>query len=257
MGFSLSASFEKNEAGAREQSLGNAIVALDNTPFALLYNPANIQSVPSFSVYTSYRNFYGLTGIYQADIVANTSINGIGSAFSVSKYGNDLYSEMEIKAGGSYKIVENLSLGMSLQGYFLSIKNYGDAKSWGLNIGLQYNYLENLSIGAFVTNINNPTIGSVEEELPQTFSLGFKYNLMDRVTLFFELFRDVKHEQDYRVGFEYEPYDKVFLRLGVMDNTNTYSFGVGSSFSFLKFDYAIIDHSILGISHAITLGVDI
>jgi hypothetical protein len=257
IGFSLFASFEKREAGAREQSLGNSVVALNNTPFALLYNPANIQSAASFNVYTGYRNFYGLPGIYQADIVANTSIYGIGSAFAVSKYGNDLYSEMEISAGGSYNIAENLSLGLSLQGYFLSIKNYGDAQSFGLNLGVQYDYLETLSIGAFVTNVNNPKIGSVKEELPQTFSLGLKYNMMERATLFFELFRDVKHDQDYRGGFEYEPYDNMFLRIGVMDNTNSYSFGVGSSFRFLHFDYALIDHSVLGISHAISLGVDI
>lgn len=255
--YSLFASFEKKEAGAREQSLGNAIVALGNSPFALLYNPANIHSIASFNVYTSYRNFYALPGIYQADIVANTSIYGIGAAFAVSKYGNDLYSEMEIRTGGSYNIVENLSLGMSLQGYILSIKNYGDAQSWGLNLGIQYEYLEKLSFGAFITNINNPQIGSAKEELPQTFSLGFKYSMVERATLFFELFRDVKHEQDYRGGFEYEPYDKIFLRVGVMDNTNTYSFGVGSSIGFLKFDYALIDHSVLGISHAITFGVDI
>jgi len=190
-------------------------------------------------------------------LFGNTSINGLGSAFAVSKYGNDVYSEMEIRAGGSYGLAENLSFGISLQGYFLSIKNYGNARSWGLNLGIQYDYLEKLSIGAFVTNINSPTIGSVDEELPQTFSLGFKYNLVEKATLYFELFRDVKHEQDYRGGFEYELYENIFLRVGVMDNTNTYSFGVGSSIGFFKFDYALIDHSVLGISHAITLGVDI
>lgn len=253
---SLFASFEKREAGAREQSLGNAIVAMDNTPFALLYNPANIHSEISCGVYTSYRNFYGIPGIYQADIAATKNISGIGSAVSVSKYGNDLYSEIEISAGGSYNIIKDLYLGLSVKGYFLSIKNYGSANSWGLNLGLQYDYLENLSIGATVTNINNPKIGSIEEELPQTFSLGYKYDLMERATLYFELFRDVKHDQDYRGGFEYEPYDNIFLRLGIMDNTATYSFGVGSSFKFLKFDYGLIDHSVLGISHVISLGVD-
>jgi len=257
LGFSLYASFEKREAGAREQSLGNSVVALDNTPFAIIYNPANIRPGPAFNVYANYRNFYGLPGIYQADIVANTPIYGIGFAFAVSKYGNDLYSEVEISAGGSYNITENLSLGIGLQGYFLSIKNYGDSQSFGLNLGFQYEYLETLSIGAFITNINNPRIGSVEEELPQTFSLGFKYDLMKRASLFFELFRDVKHEQDYRGGFEYEPYDNIFLRVGIMDNTSSYSFGFGSSINFLIFDYALIDHSVLGISHAITIGVEI
>jgi hypothetical protein len=254
---SLFASFEKKEAGAREQSLGNATVALEKTPFALLFNPSNIQSVSSFNLYTSYRNFYGMSDIYQADIVVNTSIYGLGSALSISKYGNQIYSEIQISAGSNYVISKYLSLGISLQGYFLSIKNYGDSQSWGLNLGFQYNFVEDFSIGAFITNINNPRIGSINEEIPQTFSLGFKYNLINKAILLFEFFRDVNHEQDYRGGFEYEVYNNIFLRFGVMDNSNTYSFGFGSSLNFLNFDYALINHSVLGISHSITLGVDI
>jgi hypothetical protein len=251
------AAFDKKESGAREQSLGNAVVAMHNSAFALIYNPANIQSASAFNVFTSYRNFYGVPEIYQADIIANTAVYNIPVAIAVSKYGNDLYAETEISAGGSYKIYDNLSLGISLQGYFLSIKNYGESQSWGINLGIQYNYLESLSIGAFVSNINQPTIGSIKEDLPQTFALGFQYRLMEKGTLYLELFRDVKHEQDYRAGFEYQLFEQLFLRMGIMDNTNTYSFGLGSSFGFMHFDYALLNHSILGVSHVITLGAEI
>jgi hypothetical protein len=196
-----------------------------------------------------------LPDIYQADIVLNTSIYNMNSAFAVSKYGNQLYSEIHISAGSSYKIVDYLSVGISLQGYFLSIKNYDNAQNWGINLGFQYNFLEDLSIGAHITNINNPKFSSVHEEIPKTFSLGFKYSIVKNGTLLFEFFRDVKFEQDYRGGFEYEPYDNILIRFGIMDNTNTYSFGFGSRFNFLNIDYALINHSILGISHSITLGV--
>lgn len=252
---SLYASFEKNEAGAREQSLGTATVALGNSNFALFYNPANIQSISKIDIWTSYRNFYGLPDIYQAAIVLNTSIYNMNSSFAVSKYGNQLYSEIQISAGSSYKMAEYLSMGISLQGYFLSIKNYGDAQNWGLNIGFQYDYLEDFSIGAHITNINNPKLSTISEEIPKTFSLGFKYSLVKNGTLLFEFFRDVKHEQDYRGGFEYEPYKNILIRFGIMDNTNTYSFGFGTRYKFLNVDYALINHSILGISHSIALGV--
>ena len=138
------AAFEKNEAGAREQSLGNAVVAMEQSFFALIYNPANIKSTSAFNVFTSYRNFYGNPEIYQADIIANTNLFGLPSAFAVSKYGNEIYSETEIRAGGSYNVIENLALGFSVQGYFLSIKNYGNAQSVGINLGIQYDYFETL-----------------------------------------------------------------------------------------------------------------
>ena len=251
----LSASFEKKESGAREQSLANAVVAVEKTPFAIFYNPANIQPISSFDVWTSYRNFYGVSDIYQADLVLNTSIYNINSAFAVSKYGNQIYSEIQLSAGGCYEIYEGLFIGGSLQGYFLSIKNYGNTNNLGLNLGFQYMYFEDLSIGAHVTNINNPKLGKVNEEISKTFSLGFKYSIVERGTIVFEFFRDVKHEQDYRAGFEYEPYNNIKLRIGIMDNTNTYSFGFGSRFNFLNIDYALINHQTLGISHTISLGV--
>lgn len=251
----LFSSFERKEAGAREQSLGNAIVALNNSIYAIYYNPANIYSENKYVISTSYRNFYSLPGIYQADIVLNIPSFGLNSAFAASKFGNHLYSEIQIGAGTSYKLSNHLSLGLSFQGYFLSIKNYGNTQNWGLNVGFQYEFYEQLSIGAQITNINNSKIGKINEEIPKTFSLGFNYEIIKDGNLLFEFFRDVKFEQDYRGAFEYTMYNNLQIRLGIMDNTNTYSFGFGSTVGFFKLDYALINHSILGISHSIAVGV--
>ncbi len=68
------ASFEKKEAGAEEQSLGNAMVAGNGNPFAIFYNPANIIFIDGINIYAGYRNLYGMPGIYQADIVSNFSV---------------------------------------------------------------------------------------------------------------------------------------------------------------------------------------
>ncbi len=58
------ASFEKKEAGAKEQALGNAIVAVRGDPFAVYYNPANIIFIDGINIYAGYRNFYGIPGRY-------------------------------------------------------------------------------------------------------------------------------------------------------------------------------------------------
>ncbi|MFC2088075.1 hypothetical protein ACFLSX_00605 [Calditrichota bacterium] len=253
--FSALASFEKKEAGAREQALGNALVAFQDHPFAIHYNPANIISRDTTKIFAGYRNFFDLAGIYQADIVANTSLLNKPISFAVSKYGNDLYSEIQISFGSSISVFENFAVGGSLQLYSLSIKNYGESLACGINLGVKYKALENVYLGAHITNINSPTIGKVAEEIPRTFSLGAQYELFDRGIILFELHRDVQHEQDYRSGFEYEVFDRTFLRLGISDKSNIYSFGVGSEINIFVFDYALMVHEILGASHALSVGV--
>lgn len=253
----LFAAFEKKEAGARELSLGNALVAFQGVPFAIYYNPANIISQKNLNIFASYRTYYGLNDIYQADLVANTTLLNTPASFAVSKYGNDLYSEIQFSCGSSINVMDEFALGGSLQLYSLSIKNYGSSQTWGINLGISYNAFEKIRIGAFITNINNPTIGKVEEELPKTFSLGVSYNLFEKGIFLFELCRDIRYEQDYRAGFEYEVFNHTYLRAGISDNTNSYSFGAGSEIEMFVFDYALLVHDTLGTSHVLSMGVNL
>ena len=141
--------------------------------------------------------------------------------------------------------------------YSLLISNYGSSNTWGLNIGIKYNVVEKISLGAHVTNINNPTIGQTKEELPKTFSLGVRYDMFSKSVILFELFRDIRYEQDYRCGFEYEIFNKTNLRIGISDKTDTYNFGAGIEFNWFIVDYSLMVHSILGTSHSVTAGVSL
>ncbi len=252
---SMFASFEKKESGAKEQSLGNAMVAETGNPFAIFYNPANISFINGINIYADYRNFYGMPGIYQADIVSNFSVINIPVSLAFSKYGNELYSEIQLSMGSNILINKAFTFGASLQLYSLSISNYGTSNTWGLNIGLRYNVIEKVNIGAHITNINNPTIGQNKEDLPQTFSLGVKYDIFPKSIILFELFRDIRYGQDYRCGVEYEIFNKSYLRIGVSDKTDTYSFGTGIEIDRFIVDYSLMVHNILGSSHSVTAGV--
>jgi len=253
----LSASFEKKEAGAFEFGLGNAVVASKNIPFAIYYNPANLNASVMPEFYAAYRNFYNLPDINQADLAINFRIADMPLAVAFSTYGNQLYSEMQFSSASKYDISNLLSIGMSLQFYSLSITNYGSDLSWGINAGIAYDLSDGIRIGAQITNVNSPTIGKQNEELPQSFSLGTAYKIFEKGEFLFEFFRDTRYEQDYRAGFNYEIFNQTFIRMGITDKTDSYSFGAGSKFGTFQVDYALINHSVLGTSHSISMGISL
>jgi hypothetical protein len=251
------AAFEKSEAGAEPLALGNACVALQGSPYALYYNPANIHDIPSLQFAFSYQTFYGITEINQLNLIANYQIKKLPLSLGINRFGNNLYQEIQFTMGSSYRLINNTYIGASVQYYSLQIKRYGQSATWGVNLGFQYNAIENLDIGIQVTNINQPHLGKIKEKLPQCFSLGFCYSPIMSIKLLAEFFRDVSFEQDYRTGIAYNVSENFIIRVGIIDKYNSYSLGFGINVKHMVFDYALLNHQILGISHVISMIMDI
>lgn len=251
------ATFEKLEVGAQSIALGNALVAMKGSPYSLYYNPANIQVNQQTQIVFDYQNFYGIADLNQFNMIANFNINNIPLSTGINHFGNKLYQELQFILGSSYNLTDKASIGVSFQLYSLQIRGYGQQSTWGIHLGFQYYLLDDLSVGAFSTNLNQPTIGNIKEKLPQTFSLGFCYQPSNRLLINFELFRDVRFEQDYRAGFSYDIISNLFLRIGIEDKTESYSLGTGIFTELIKFDYAIKLHQTLGTSHIVSLMFEI
>jgi hypothetical protein len=251
------AAFEKLEIGAKPLSLGNAMVAWQKNPYALYYNPSNIYISDDFYMGLSYRSFYGLYEVSQVNIISNFTIRNMCLALAVNRFGNTYYQEYQFNMGSAYQLTEEASLGISIQYYLLKIANYGNQGCWGVNMGFQYQVLNELSIGSLVTNINKPIMGSTNEKLPQTLSLGFYYTPVSVLKIGFELYRDVRFSQDYRAGIAYTVTKNLVLCMGLNDQTRSFSLGLGIEIKSIEIDYAVLFHQILGVSYAISCGLTI
>ena len=249
--------FEKNEAGAEAHALGNACVALFGSPYALYYNPANIKRIKSIQFAFSYQNFYGLPEISKINFLSNFQIRKTPISIGIDRYGNNLYQELHLAIGSSFKLIENVYVGTCLQYYSLQIKRYGQQSTWGLNLGFQYSLFNSMDAGIQVTNINQPHLGINKEELPQCFSLGFCYKPLSSLKILVEFFRDVYFEQDYQAGIAYNLSKQIVIRVGTIDKCNTYNLGFGFNLKNITFDYALLNHQVLGISHSVSLIFDI
>ena len=249
------AALENIEIGAKPLSLANAVVAWQNNPYALYYNPANIYISGNVFVGFTYRSFYGLPDLSQINMVTNFYLNKIPTSLGINRFGNELYQEYQLHSGISYRFTNESALGIGFQYYQLQIVNYGSKASWGVNLGVSYTILKGFTLGMFVTNINKPVIGACSEKIPQSLSLGFCYLPLQTLTIGFEFYRDIRFDQNYRVGIAYEISKTLSLGLGIDDHTNTFSFGMGLKNEWFDFHYCILIHQILGVSHVLSIGI--
>jgi hypothetical protein len=244
--------FDRMEAGAGPLAMGKACVAMQNLPFAIYYNPANI-SDNNLQLSLDYQNYYGIKDLNRVNLVFNLPIKRIPTSFAVSSFGNTIYREMQLMMAGAYRIASTLAFGVSLQYYHCSIKGYGSQSTWGINMGVAYELLDRVRIGSQVTNLNQPVISNVREKLPQTFSVGISYQAGKLFMLNMEFFRDTNFDQEYRFGLDYSLSSYFNIRAGIIDRLNNYSGGCALSLDKVSFEYALVIHQTLGASHITSL----
>ena len=251
----INAAFEKIESGAIALAMGNAFVAVPLSPTAIFDNPAALDTGTTLTAHFSARTFNGYPGVSQVDLVLGCRLVPPATAWSISRFGNEHYQEIQVGAAYALNFSGDFFIGISIQSYFLSILGYGSDSSLGLNAGMLYHIDHTLYCGAMITNINQPSIGERREDLPQTFSLGICYFPEEQLILTAEIFHDIRFEPDYRIGASYEFEYPIIIRFGFQDAVNSYSLGVGVHWETFFIDYALQMHQILDESHILSITI--
>jgi len=247
------AAFEKVEIGAAALGMGNAVIAYVGLPNAVHYNPAAIRVQGTFDFAFTYRTFFGIKGVRQADLVSNFSIAGRSFSIGINHFGNEYYTEIQTCLGSAYDFGRGINMGISFQLYHLSIKGYGEALAWGVHCGILVELLPSLALGAQMTNLNRPQISVSGEKLPQRMALGLSYTAAEKMYIVFAVYRDIHFGPEYRAGMAYQLTKGFTIRAGLEDSIETVSTGCGITVNDFCFDYALRIHQTLGLSHILSL----
>jgi long-subunit fatty acid transport protein len=249
--------FEKLDVGAQSIALGNAVVARRDNFSALYYNPAGLTQPKNIQVVLSQQNFFGLSELTQSSIITNFELADFPISTGFSQLGNNLYKEYTFSIGSLYRFSQQASVGMSAHYYGLYIHDYGQTSTWGICLGFLYAVAPNFTIGSMITNINQPKISTDNEKLPQSFSLGLCYYPDERWQFNLELFRDIRYKNELCIGIAYNISSQLFMRFGIIDQSNSYALGVGTKFLKMIIDYALTINQLLGVSHIFTFTLDL
>ncbi len=241
------ATFDDLGVGARPQGLAGAFVATAGDADAILFNPAGLSSLQrGYTLF--YSQPYGLSGLSSGWIAAVQRIGHGSLGLGFKGLGNDLYRENSFILSYGQRI-KYLSLGANMRLLNLSIEGYGSAYTLGLDLGLHSTLAPKLQWGAFLRNINSPHIGHAKEEIPQTFTAGLCLQPSPNFALEFDLYQDIRYEPQLRMGLEYSPYRSVQTRVGWRSPPGRFSLGGGVTWQGMRFDYALLNHWQLGLSH--------
>ncbi|MCX7984271.1 MAG: hypothetical protein N3A63_05155 [Bacteroidetes bacterium] len=241
---------ERVSRGAKPLALANAYTSVAEHPYTLYYNPAGLAVLNSYQFSAWYMpHLYGIDGVRAGGCAGTFSlvpgVFGIGCDF----LGCELYRESELSIGGALKIVESVSVGLTLNYLNIQISNYGSTGTISLDAGCLAMVTKELNIGFSVKNLNSATLSHGYEKLPQCVSLGLSYRFPIGFLITLEGEKDLMYPMQVKVGLEQVLLDIVVLRCGIATNPNTYAVGLGVILPWCSVSYGGLKHFIIDWTH--------
>jgi hypothetical protein len=266
-----SAVFLNLTPGARPRAMGGSFVALADDGLAIHYNPAGLCQVTDYQFHTSYQRPFGTSFLSHNWADLTIPIGGYGTlGFSFQKLGVEykgveMEGEKTFQFGQGFRLMGDihswLSLGYTLNLYSLEFAesvggvDLGSAHTFGLNIGGLAGIWGRTRLGFMARNINNPQMGdNTKYDLPQTIIIGVCYSPYKGVTTNWDMEKELNEETQLHFGAESRITSSLNLRVGLQNNPNLYTLGMGIYYQGISFDYAFSYNSEPGSTHQFTLG---
>jgi hypothetical protein len=245
--------------GGRAVGMGNATVAIRDE-WAVSNNIAGIATLEQHSAGISYYIPFGQVAFQTASVAANYVINAnSGVGISLTRFGDKTYSEQRISLGYAHKI-SNVSIGGKINYVQVAVNDglgitQGKRSTFAFEIGGLMDISEKLSFGLHAYNINQGKLRSDNgtDRLPVILKAGASWKPIKKLFVNIEVEKDVDYKANVKFGIDYEVFKTVWVRTGLNVFPQTNSFGIGFCPKNLKFDYALVLATKLGLTHQFSL----
>ncbi|MBD3749502.1 MAG: hypothetical protein IE931_08400 [Sphingobacteriales bacterium] len=241
-------------SGSRLTALGNASVAMEDV-WSATANQAGLAALAHPEIAAAYENRFGLQELSTKSAVFAIPIKNYVLATSFISYGVESYSESKSSLSLARKLGPKLHLALALNYHQLRINQYGNAKSFSFEAGVQYQLNKSVVLASHIANPNQSEFGNLTEEvIPAHIQFGMSYWLSKQLIICTEIEKILDKEVDFKSGLEYQIADFLALRGGLNMNPFKQYFGFGLNYQQVKLDFALSSHPTLGYSPQISLG---
>jgi hypothetical protein len=225
-------------------AMGNAMVSNSNNGIYSYYNPAlaahstTTQVDLSTSAMSFDRNLNTASGTFQLPPTAGASLSIINANVSdidgrsSSGYHTEMLSTHEYQVGAALgqQIGDHFSLGIGLKYYLSDLHNeLPNAKTLGLDIGMLYQFSDQLQAGAVVRDLlasyswNSEALYGDDssgrtDDFPKQIQLGFSYQLISTLLISLEGGQTRYKQQsknNLKIGSAYKLHEHITLRGGL------------------------------------------
>ena len=245
---------QNRAVGANYLAMANAGVVKSDV-WSVYHNQAGLANLETFNIGIHLDNKYGIKELSHGALALAMPTNAGTFGLSYSYFGYSKYNESKIGLAYAKKLFEKVSAGIQLDYFSTSIYgDYGTGGALTAEIGLLFEPIENLIIGAHAFNPVRTSYNTFDEEaLSTALKLGIGYYFSESVLFTIEVESDFENATNFKSGVEYMPVENLFLRAGINTNPVSYHFGVGYQFYQIITDLAFSHHEVLGYSTNISL----
>ncbi len=242
--------------GAKGIAMGNLGVSFNdiNAAFA---NQAGLAFLPKTAFTLFGESRFALSEIKTVSAAAALPTKSGTFGLTVSYFGYESYNEQRLGIAYARKLMDKLAIGIQFDVLNTTIPNYGRRTLFSFEAGLQYEVLDNLTVGVHAFSPVRVEIVE-DEDLPTVFELGFAYKASDKVTFYGEVEKDIEYPLVVKIGLEYSIVTSFYLRGGINLNPTQLSFGLGyEANDNLSIDVGASFHQTLGVSPALSVNYNL
>ncbi len=235
--------------GSTAVSMGGAGVASADL-WSVNNNQAGLASIEKFEAGFFYSNNFMLKALSQnAALVAIPTKSG-SFGLSLNYFGYKSYNNKKIGIAYGRKLSEKISVGVQLDYLNTYIAdNYGNGNFFTFEIGFIAKLNKKINLGAHVFNPIMVKLNDYQDErIPAILNLGVEYRASQKFRALLEVESDIYNSPIFKAGAEYMATDMLFIRAGLSNNPNIYSFGFGLKINTIKLEFSSTMHQILGYS---------
>ena len=238
-------------AGAGESGMASVCI-MKNGFWPSFHNQALLAGNNSFSVGVNYENRFNISELGTRTTGMIIPAGSMSLGFVYSHFG---YNHFRRQMGGlscGMALSENIDAGIQID-YFSEKTSgeYENRQSVTCEVGLLISPKENISVGI---HIFNPVPNSLRKSfLPTVLRAGAGIKLNKVLFAGAEAEMSSGKKLMIRTGFEYEIFEKLWIRGGFSTGNTSFSFGLGYLLKSLQIDLGFATHEKLGVTSSASL----
>ena len=243
------AAFEFRAVGARPGGLGDTFAGWAQGVDGVFWNAGAVAWGKGVSITGGYNRPFGMAAL-DAHAIGTVASNGRAAVgLSYLEYGFSLYRERTAGLTIGIRLVSRLGLGLRLRRLQLSVA--GDVKrAWtAFDLGARIVLRPKVILGLAAWNAGGQSV----DVLGQGGMAGVGFEVVPDVALLLDVRKEAGRPAGVSAGVEYSPARRVMLRMGAGGRAERLSVGAGVIHQGFRIDYATLYHTVLGLSHRVSL----
>jgi hypothetical protein len=239
------------KGGATTNSIGGVSNLLQGLN-ALYHNPAGLNSFnKSIGVDVSFENKYGLAGLNTIGIGCVKKSGLSTFAVGLAQYGIAEYKEQNGFLTYARPLLENLSVGATINYNQLKITEYGTTSFFSFNLGIQTKINKNLRLAGSIHNFLQTE--NKASNSPAALAVGLAYAPSDKVELMVEFQKIEDRPLSPKLAVAYQFLKTLELRIGSDISKGEVGFGMGYHVKDYLLRLGYSSHQNLGGSYGVTM----